>query len=966
MGKKFLLSSLLASLLLSGTYALSLENVSNTPTNSIEVNSSQPIFAESELIITFNDDANMSSIASDMKKLFSNATTKEYSLIKAMHIKVPGVAADVIKSNLLEKAPFKNQIKTIENNYKFSLNEATNDTYYSKLWAVENTAQEVNGESGTKDADMDVKEAWDISKGSSDVIVAVLDTGVDYTHSDLTDNMWKGATHYGYDFAANDDGDNDDDPMPEQPYDENGHYHGTHVAGIIGAVGDNSTGVSGVAQSVQIMALKVFRPNGAGYSSDILEALDYISSKIDEGVKVVAINASYGGSGGSNGDSMDQAIQKLGDKGVVFIAAAGNDGKDIDSDPVYPASYSATNIIAVAASDQDDKLASFSNYGKNTVDVAAPGENILSTYPDNQYAYANGTSMATPEVTGVVSLLAAVAPDSSVDDKIDAIKSSVDKKDDLTNKVATEGRVNSYSALKTITDSEDENSAPVANDDNSTTEYNTKVVIDVLQNDSDANNDALTIISLTQPKNGEAKIVDNKIEYTPNDGFSGDDSFSYTIEDEHNATATANVVVTVEEKKNSAPVAQDDSASVDEDNKILIDVLANDSDADGDALEIVLGKEPSYGSVKVVDNKIEYTPNKDYNGQDSFTYSVSDSKEQSQEATVSITINPVNDAPVAEDDSESVDEGSRVLIDVLKNDSDVEGDTLTIKSVTQPENGEAKIVDNKIEYTPNEGFSGDDSFSYTIEDEHNAVATANVTVTVEEKNNLFPPRDNNEDKNITMPHKNGEKTGDTGVTSPRNGEKNITKDDINQLHIPKLEGTFFFPKNTTKILDVLKNTTDENGNKLFLIAVGTPKHGSAEIVNNTIKYTPNQDYTGADTFSYTVSNGESEASAMVKVMVTDNTQEEKEFVFPIIGEEGTEVPTKVIGEFEEKVEDGKHILSLKDRAGDIVIDDESGAVQLENISAPIPSEALPAGTEIELEDNHLKVKFSLQNKIKFN
>ena len=507
------------------------------------------IFAPHEAIILLKDGVMSSQVVKKLQNLFgSEMSYNSYSLINAVHITVPNRSFEQIKS-MIENMPMADSIiESVEKNYA-NVSFRSNDTYYNKLWAIENTGQKVNNKSGTKDADMDVDEAWKIEKGDQEVVVAVLDTGVDYTHSDLVDNMWNGATNHGYDFAGDNDGNNDNNPMPDEPYDENGHYHGTHVAGTIGAVGDNNNGVSGVAQNVQIMAVKVFRPNGYGYSSDILEGLDYVGKQIDNGVNVVAINASYGGSGGNSGDSMDKAIQKLGDKGVVFCAAAGNDSKNIDNDPVYPASYSATNIITVAASDQDDKLASFSNYGKKTVEVSAPGTNILSTYPEDKYAYLQGTSMATPNVAGTVALLASVNPASTVDERIKAIENSVDVKDDLKNKVSTNGRVNTYNAVKSLSGNSNENSKPKANDDTATTEYETEVTIDVLKNDSDADGDTLTIKSTTKPSHGTVKIEDNKIKYTPDNGFSGDDSFKYTISDGNGGEDSATVNVTVKDKK---------------------------------------------------------------------------------------------------------------------------------------------------------------------------------------------------------------------------------------------------------------------------------------------------------------------------------------------------------------------------------------------------------------------------------
>ena len=634
MRKKVLLSLITATLL--ATNGANAFNLSGT--KSATAAKSKAVFAKHEAIISFKKGTNMAYAIETLQRVLGSFTHHDYSLIDAMHIKVPGKSFEKIKK-LLKVLPF---IESVEKNYA---NRAfkSNDTYYSKLWAIENNGQKVNNTSGTKDADMDVAEAWQLEKGDHDVVVAVLDTGVDYTHNDLADNMWRGNAHHGYDFAGDDDGNNDNNPMPDKPYDKKGHYHGTHVAGTIGAVGDNSEGVSGVAQNVQIMAVKVFRPNGYGYNSDILEGLDYVSKQIDNGVNVVAINASYGGGGGSNGDSMDKAIAKLGEKGVVFCAAAGNDGKNIDNDPSYPASYDASNIITVAASDQNDKLASFSNYGKKTVEVAAPGTNILSTYPDNGYAYLQGTSMATPQVAGTVALLASANPSSSVDERIEAIEKSVDTKGDLTNKVSTNGRVNAYKAVKAISEESNPNTPPNANDDSATTEYESKVTIDVLANDSDADGDNLTIESLTNPKHGDAVIRSGKIDYTPESGFSGTDSFSYTISDGNGGKASATVTVTVKKSQNRAPVANDDSATTDYEKAVVIDVLQNDSDADGDTLTIQSVETPSHGTATIQNGKIKYSPKSGYSGKDSFNYTITDGNGGSATATITVTVKEKED-----------------------------------------------------------------------------------------------------------------------------------------------------------------------------------------------------------------------------------------------------------------------------------------------------------------------------------
>ena len=914
MNKKYLFSMVAATLIFtSNIKSETINNIVTPPT--IDNNSTSIMYAPSEAIITFKEGSNLDTMIQYMNGLFGNSYSHtEYKLINGMHIVVPNSNFEQIENILLNSAILKDSIDTIEKNFAIRPFDATNDSYYSKLWAIENIAQEVNGVSGTNDADMDIKEAWDIQKGDSSVVIAILDTGVDYTHSDLVDNMWSGNSKHGYDFAGDDDGNNDDDPMPDTPYDDNGHYHGTHVAGIIGAVGNNSNGVSGVAQNVQIMAIKIFRPNGYGYSSDMLEGLDYIAEQKDNGVNIVAINASYGGIGGSDGDSIDKAIENLGQKGIIFCVAAGNDGKDIDSDPVYPASYKDSNIISVAATNQDDNITSFSNYGLNSVDVAAPGENILSTYPDDSYAYMQGTSMATPYVTGIVALLFSQKNDATVDEIIKAITKSVEVKDNLNGKVATSGRVNAYKALKYIS-----NNAPIANDDSVQTPYETKVIIDVLSNDSDIDGDSLNIVSITSPSNGKAVIVDGKIEYTPNSGFSGVDSFSYTIDDGNGKNSVAEVNITVEEKPNSAPIASDDNISVDEDNSILIDVLSNDSDEDGDNLTITNVTTPNSGSAVIKDGRIEYTPNSNFNGSDRFSYTISDSNGAESNATVNIDVISINDEPIAKDDNITLNEDSSILIDILGNDSDIDGDSLSIKILSNPKNGAISLENGKVKYTPKDNFYGVDTFSYVVNDGTVDSNEANVTINVLDVNDAPIAKGDlavvNEDNStlIDVLSNDSDIEGDTlainSVDVPKNGsaiiedgkirytpnsnfngndtflyevvdargaksygEVNVTVVAVNDAPIAN-DDSVQTPYETKVIIDVLSNDSDIDGDSLSIKSLTLPKNGSVSIENGKIEYTPNSGFSGEDNFSYIIDDGNVESNSAV---VTINVKEQND------------------------------------------------------------------------------------------
>ncbi len=294
-------------------------------------------------------------------------------------------------------AQYKNDpdVEYAEPNYILRALLTPNDTAYSSLWGLHNIGQNVNGTTGTSDADIDAPEAWDITIGSSSVVVAVIDSGVAINtnistgHPDLLSNRWVNAGEtncadgvdndgngriddcYGWDFFGIDDND---------PMDYNGH--GTHVAGTIGAVGNNGLGVVGVNWMVKIMPLRFLGATGSGSTADAISAVAYA---VNKGARV--INASFGG--GPYSQAMYDAINNARSNNVLFVAAAGNDGTNNDTTPAYPASYDLDNIISVAATDQNDALASFSNRGVTSVDLAAPGVNIYSTAPARFQAFSD-------------------------------------------------------------------------------------------------------------------------------------------------------------------------------------------------------------------------------------------------------------------------------------------------------------------------------------------------------------------------------------------------------------------------------------------------------------------------------------------------------------------------------------------------------------------------------------------------
>ncbi|MEW5803008.1 MAG: S8 family serine peptidase, partial [bacterium] len=303
-------------------------------------------------------------------------------------------------------------VEYAEPNYKLYALRTPNDPYFMDQWDLENIGQS----GGTTDADIDAPQAWDLQTGSRSVVVAVVDTGVDYNHTDLAGNIWINQGEIPGNGLDDDNNGYVDDihginvvnyysggaPTAGDPMDDLGH--GTHVAGIIGASGDNGRGTSGVNWKVSIMPLKFINSEGSGWLEDAVLCLQYILNQKRAGVNIVAANASWGGGGYSR--ALYDAIKALQDEGVLFIAAAGNDGMDNDSYLTYPASYDLMSIISVAATDHNDNLAWFSNFGKRTIDVAAPGDGILSTcspflpmcWSTDAYPYDIwlGTSMATP------------------------------------------------------------------------------------------------------------------------------------------------------------------------------------------------------------------------------------------------------------------------------------------------------------------------------------------------------------------------------------------------------------------------------------------------------------------------------------------------------------------------------------------------------------------------------------------
>jgi len=426
----------------------------------------KPEYVPGEVLVKFKPTVAAASVNRVMADLQAKMV-KQFAVIGVRQWKLgEGMAVEQAVARLKSDP----NVAYAEPNYIYHIDVVPNDARFSELWGLNNTGQT----GGTNDADIDAPEAWDIATGSDTVLIAVIDTGVDYKHPDLATNLWtnpgedpwqdpnnpatgnkkdddgngKVDDWRGWDFVNNDN----------DPFDDN--QHGTHVAGTIGAIGNNGVGVVGVNWTVKIMPLKFLSAEGSGSTSDAIEAILYAVAK-----KARVMNNSWGGGGYSQ--ALRDAIAVADQANALFVAAAGNEGTDNDQVPNYPSNYDVPNVVAVAATDHRDNLAVWngngggggcpglcasalaaggSNYGATTVDLGAPGKNILSTTPNAGYASFQGTSMATPHVSGAAGLVLSRFPLTNHQLK-DRLLATVDGLSSLQGKCVTGGRLNVHRAL---------------------------------------------------------------------------------------------------------------------------------------------------------------------------------------------------------------------------------------------------------------------------------------------------------------------------------------------------------------------------------------------------------------------------------------------------------------------------------------------------------------------------------------
>lgn len=397
--RKLLLTSLIAALFISSSVIAAASEIRSLPASD---SSGKPQYVEGELLVTY---AKSASIFDKVKIREKHALTKveDLPLENTELVRIPkGLTVAQAKA----KVAFDPLVKNVQPNYLYYPTTVVNpldDPNYGLLWGLNNTGQSINGITGIADVDIDAPEAWEYlsTKSLDEVIVAVIDTGVDFSHPDLQGKMWVNSGEIPENNEDDDKNGYVDDingwnfvnnsPDVFVGIEEDGHA--THVSGTIAAA-DNTIGVIGIAPNVKIMSLKFLGADG-GTTADAIEAIYYAKANGAD-----LSNNSWGG--GAYDEALRTAINGF---EKPFIVAAGNSKRNIDRIASYPASYDCANIISVAAVDNRGALASFSNYGLTRVDVGAPGVNIASTYPGSTYVWMSGTSMAAPHVTGVTALV---------------------------------------------------------------------------------------------------------------------------------------------------------------------------------------------------------------------------------------------------------------------------------------------------------------------------------------------------------------------------------------------------------------------------------------------------------------------------------------------------------------------------------------------------------------------------------
>ncbi len=398
-------------------------------------------FAKGELLVKYKN-GTASAAASLLNTQVGATVLEEFPALKWQRVKLPESLSVEDAVSIYQKAV---EIEAVQPNYYYHLAATPNDTRFSELYGMQKIS---------------APAAWDLTTGSANTVVAVIDTGVKYTHEDLAANMWTNSGEingngidddgngfiddfYGYDFFSND----------ANPMDENGH--GTHVSGTIGATGNNSLGVVGVNWNVRIMAIKIYNSTGFGTTSAMLiNAYNYVRIMKERGVNIRVTNNSYSGCDEACGydQATKDALDALGNANVLNVFAAGNDSRNIETNPAFPASYTSPSVLTAAASTSTDAKSGFSNFGTTSVDVAAPGSGILSTVINSSnYGNLSGTSMASPHTAGAAALLSSYNPNLTAASLKATLMNTVDALPQWNGIVKTGGRINVANALQNQT-----------------------------------------------------------------------------------------------------------------------------------------------------------------------------------------------------------------------------------------------------------------------------------------------------------------------------------------------------------------------------------------------------------------------------------------------------------------------------------------------------------------------------------
>src|SRR5437588_812801 len=699
------------------------------------------------------------------------------------------------------------------------------DPWFDQLWGLLNVGQTV-GTPGTPNADIKATLAWDVSTGSTANVVAVIDSGIDYTHSDLAPNIWSAPAPFSVTIAgktincpAGSHGFNailnNCDPMDD-------FGHGTHVAGTIGAVGNNDIGVAGVNWTTRMIGVKFLDGTGVGTVANAVNAIEFaIQAAAATGTNVRILSNSWSA---GNTVSLRDEIIKANANNMLFVASAGNDSSNNDVTPRYPSSYNVPNVIAVAATDNRDLLAPFSNYGPTSVHLAAPGSNILSTTPGDLYQYLSGTSMAVPHVSGTAALVLSRCPMDTATLK-STLLSTVDAIPVLTGKVLTGGRLNANAAIRSCIPDFTIAASPSAQASSagSTTNY----TITITANGGFSGAVALSVTGLptgatatftpaSVTGSGTSTMTVNTSPSTPRG------TFPLTVTGTSGATVHT-TQVTLSTAINTPPVAVADTATTAEDTPATIAVLANDTDADGDLLTVASVGAPAHGTTAInAVNTITYAPAVNNNGADSFTYTISDGPDSftykasdgtlnSNVATVTITVTAVNDPPVANAQSVTTNQDTTKAITLTA--SDVDGDPLTYAVVTAPTHGTLSGTAPNLTYTPAAGYFGPDSFTFKANDGTVDSAAATVSLTV-----------------------------------------------VHVNHAPVAAAQIVTAAEDTAKAVVL-TATDADGDPLTYSVVAGPTHGALSGTAPNLTYTPALNYNGPDTFTFNVNDGTVDSTA---------------------------------------------------------------------------------------------------------